>query len=154
MSEEKELSLYEVGIHFIPSLSVEEAQAEHEKIVSRIEKEGGSVKMNQLPEERALAYEMSKEISGKKNYYTTSYFGYVVVEMPTSLSEIITKELGSSKVVLRSLVIRLPKEALITRERKIPTSHKEEPKRGDEKKDTGPIDEETIDKTIDELVLE
>ena len=57
MSEEKELALYELSMHLIPSLSADDAQAEHEKIVARIEKEGGSVKMNQLPEDRALTYE-------------------------------------------------------------------------------------------------
>lgn len=154
MSEEKDLALYELSIHLIPSLSFDDAKAEHEKIVARIEKEGGSVKMNQLPEDRALAYEMCKEITGKKYYYNNAYFSFVVAEFSKELAVALSAECKNSKVVLRHLLISLPKEALIIRERRIPSSHKEETKKVDEKKTEGPIDEESIDKTIDQLVVE
>lgn len=154
MSEEKELALYELSMHLIPSLSADDAHAEHEKIVARIEKESGSVKMNQLPEDRALTYEMCKEITGKKHYYNNAYFSYVVAEMGKDLAVSLNSDCKNSKVVLRHLLIRLPKEALITRERRIPSSHKEDAKKTEDKKVEGPIDEESIDKTIDQLVVE
>lgn len=154
MSEDKELTLYEVSLHLIPSLSPEEAQAAHEKMVAQIEENGGSVKMNQLPADRELSYEMCKEIAGKKHYYKNAHFGFVVFESDKESAVALDKSLKESKIVLRHLFIKLPKEALIVRERKIPTSHKEEAKKLEEKKVDEPIDEVAIDKTIEELVVE
>jgi ribosomal protein S6 len=154
MSEDKELTLYELSIHLIPSLSSEEAQAAHEKMVAQIEGDGGSVKMNQLPVDYELSYEMCKEIAGKKHYYKNAHFGFVVFEGDKEKAVALDKSLKESKIVLRHLFIKLPKEALIKRERKIPTSHREDVKKVEEKKADEPIDEVAIDKTIDELVVE
>lgn len=151
--EEKEMNLYEVSFHLVSSLSSDEALAAHEKISALIGKAGGNIKTSQLPQERVLTYEMIKEAGGKKTYYTTSLFGFIIFEAPKEAAEEIGGKIKKEKHVLRHLLISLPKVALMPRERRIPTTHREEIKRVPETAPTK-VDEATIDKTIEELVIE
>ncbi len=152
-NDEKENRLYELGFHILATLSEEEALSKYKDTSVFIEKNGGEIKLSQNPQPRALAYEITRKGAGKKELFNSSFFGSIIFEIESSKIEELQKGIKKFDFVLRFLLIEVPKEVLSPKERHIPQSHREEVKRATEKKDS-PIDEATIDKAIEELVVE
>ncbi|MEK7567847.1 MAG: 30S ribosomal protein S6 [Patescibacteria group bacterium] len=152
---ESEVKLYELGIHLIPTLTEEEASAKLAEINAKIEKIGGVVKSSKNPESRPLAYEISKSGGGKKEKYESTFFTFIIFEMKIDEINAFQKWVNTIPERLRSIVIEVPKDILVPKERRIPQSHKEEIKRTTEPtKEAKPIDEAELDKTIEQLVIE
>ena len=152
-------SLYEVGFYVAPTVREEEATAELGDIIGYVEKKGGIMKSSQTPQLRSFSYEIEKIFSGKKRIFSEGYFGSAVFLIDRSETLDIEKHLKAMKNVLRYILIKIPKEALLPRERKIPISHREDVRKkiSEEKiplKTAPTMTEEELDKTIEELVVE
>lgn len=150
-----EKKLYELTFHILPTFSEVEVEEKANEISSLVEKIDGVLKLSQKPLPRALAYEIAKPGAGKKEFFDNSFFGSFVFEAETSKIESLQKGLKKLNFILRYLLIEVPKETLTPKERRIPQSHKEEAKRTDTPiADAKPINEEELDKTIEQLVIE
>ena len=149
--------LYEVGFHLVPSLNEEEVQKGFTHVTEAIAKNEGVLKTSHNPEMRPLAYPIIKKASGKKNTFTEAYFGYVVFEIEKENIGVFRGEIEKIPGMLRLLLVEISPEALLPRERRIPQTHREEPKCGSDAKVNPALPqmtEEELDKTIEQLVVE
>lgn len=151
-----EQSLYEVGFHFVPDVSEEEAAKLFAKVTDSIVGHGGDIKVSGAPALRDLAYALTKAGSGKRQSYQSAYFGFVNFILEKSSIAKVKKDLEKIPEVLRFLILEIPPVALLPRERRIPQTHREEPKTEEVKSEVLPDAnaEVALDKSIDELVIE
>ena len=115
---------------------------------------GASFIADEYPKMMELAYEMSRAIANKKQKFTNGYFGWVKFEMSREGIVAAKAELDKNESVIRFLITKTVRESTLTPKR---TYTKEGAKRKVATKSDEPaeaINEETIDKDIDALVLE
>ena len=109
-----------------------------------------------FPRLRVLAYPLSKVIGGSKKTFKEAYFGWIKFEADAEAVVEFKKEVEKLSNVLGFLIIKTVKENTLYGNKFAPKYEgkpkKEEEKRVEEPK--GPINEEEIDKTIEDLVIE
>lgn len=147
--------VYEVGFHVVPTVSDTELSSIVEKIRSEIEKGGAEIISEQFPEKMTLAYVIERSVSGKREKYSESYFGFI--KFATEREHIASVEgvLRGSKEILRYLLIETVREEITSR-RAIFTSDRLEgetikkPAQSPEES-KGPVSEEELEKSIEAL---
>lgn len=147
-----EARIYEAGLLLVPSLTPEQSDKSFADIKAFIEKNGGSFISEEIPTLRTLAYEMSKDAAGRRNYYTSAYFGWVKFEGPTELIKTLENHLALSTDILRSLIIKTVRENTLYSQRapKIEdTADAEGEKTADKEEKSADLE---MDKSIDSLV--
>jgi len=148
-------TIYEIGYNLIPIISEEEVAKEVGKIKEKINSLGGAVISDEYPNQIKLAYEMTKEIDNKNVRFNSAYFGWIKFELePEAVAEV-KKMVDSDLNVLRFIIIKT------VRENTIYTPKITKPARRPSSEDlvssgveSLPIDEEAVDKKIDELIDE
>lgn len=147
-----EARIYEAGLLLVPSLTPEQSDKSFADIKAFIEKNGGSFISEEVPTLRTLAYEMSKDVTGRRSYYTSAYFGWVKFEGPAELIKTLENHLALSVDVLRSLVIKTVRENTLYSQRALKiedTADAEGEKTADKEEKSAAIE---MDKSIDSLV--
>ncbi len=146
-------TIYEIGYNLIPTISEEGVAKEVGKIKEKITSLGGAVISDEYPNQIKLAYEMTKEIENKNVRFTSAYFGWIKFELePEAVAEV--KKMADSDLnVLRFIIIKT------VRENTMYTPKLAKPVRRPSSEDMAdvealPIDEEAVDKKIDELIDE
>jgi|GEM_PF-1291181 len=157
--KESERDFYEVGLLMVPTMTEEEATATLSKMITSLEKQGGVIKQTVTPATRPLTYDMTQVVGSKRSTWSTAYFTSVTFEYDVDLVKALELSLKEDTSIIRSLVIAVPTEAFTPRERRIPASHKEEVKTDAVNVSavaapTLPLNEEELDKTIENLVIE
>ena len=148
--------VYEISFLILPTVAEEKLGDEVAVLQKAIEAGEGTVISESFPAMRDLEYTMQKYIDTKKTSFDTSYFGWIKFEAEPSMAADLKKDADEHPHVLRYLIVKTVKEStLLTKpaereERKETTGDKG--KKEVEKK--GDINEETIDETIEELVIE
>ena len=157
-SEESEPQLYELGYHFLPTLTEETIPEEVGKLKDRIEKHGGIAVSDQMPRMLTLAYSISKVISEKRKYFDTALFGWIKFRMtPAGILEF-EKELRQNKNILRFILMKTTQEKAMSPKKMVFLKQKRAPrlKRPLEKKKepTKVLSEAELDKAVEELIVE
>lgn len=159
--------VYELGFHFVPTISEDDAAVQFSHLKSIIEKREGTFIAEEAPTLINLAYELTKTVKAVKGHYNNAYFGWVKFEVsPESIPEI-EKDVKAFEPILRYLLISTVRESTLA-----PTTSKEG-KKGKDKDSEGndiaadavateevvapaetlaSVDEAEIDKSIDQLV--
>ncbi len=104
------IRVYELGFHFVPTVSEDEIAVQFSHLKSLIEKKGGSFVAEGTPTLMDLAYEMSKTVKAQKKRYNSAYFGWVKFEMNPDEIAGLEKEVKAFEPVLRYLLITTVKE--------------------------------------------
>lgn len=148
-------TIYEIGYNLIPTISEEEVAKEVGKIKEHITNLGGLVISDEYPNQIKLAYEMTKEIDNKNVRFNSAYFGWIKFEMnPESVAEIKKMADGGANF-LRHIIIKTVRENTIyTPKITKPTRRPSSDDMASSDSVALPIDEEAVDKKIDELVEE
>lgn len=174
MSRKKtETNKYEISFLVSPLLTVEDANKLFETIKSTISKNEGQIISELLPAVLPLAYKISKVVNHKRSSFSESYFTAVQAEMSPEAAETVRAEIKKEEDILRFMFITLDKTAEPLSEAKRPTiksrsenkttdsemagvENNNEDETGPEvkTKEPEPINEEEIDKKIDDLVAE
>jgi ribosomal protein S6 len=99
---------------------------------------------------------MSKEIETRKQKFDQAYFGWVKFEIESSVIPEIKNALNANINILRSLVVKTVREntmsyTKVSMKKSAEKTPEEEGKTEAEVK--GPVNEDEIDKSIDELVI-
>lgn len=144
--------IYEVGFNIIPSVSEEELPSLVTKITGAIETNGGKVINTESPRLKNLAYPMAKAGSGKKTYFESAYLGSVYFELSPEKISLVKKAMDAINDVLRFIILDIPVDALVAREKKIIIRDTIKPTVKEES--SAPISEEEVDKAIEELIVE
>lgn len=155
MEKESKMTVYEVGYLLIPTIAEENVGGEVTSLKDMLSTNGAQFISDEYPKMIELAYQMSRDIANKKNKFTTGYFGWVKFELPTENALTVKGNLDKNESIIRYLMIKTVRESTMSTKR---TYTKDSAKRRTsataEVKPAEPIDEETIDKDIDALVLE
>ncbi len=136
--------LYELSYLLVSTVPEDKISEEVATIKSAIESAGGTIETSADPSLRDLAYPMSLSKEHKKTTYTAGYFGWMVFSAESDIVKRIEKALDAHERVLRFLLINRPPMAAASTKAKAPGVG---PRK--EKKE---VNEEDIDKSIDEMV--
>ena len=77
IEREERLKVYELGFHFVPTLSEDDVTVKFSELKSFVEKLGGEFISEDAPKPIGLAYEISKTLKGQKKWYKNAYFGWI-----------------------------------------------------------------------------
>jgi len=146
-------SIYEVGYIMVPSIPEENLGGEVSSFKDGLAEMGATFISDEYPKMIELAYEMSRSIQNKKQKFSYGYFGWVKFECSTVAGKIIKDALDKNEKLVRYLMIKTVRESTMSTKR--PYGNKDGYKRrvATKVEESQPINEETIDKEIDALVV-
>jgi ribosomal protein S6 len=154
VQDDARLCVYEVGYLMVPTIA-EESLGEEVTLLKDFFTANGAVFISdEYPKMMELAYEMTRSINNKKQKFNTSYFGWVKFECTTEQGKIIKEALDKNEKLIRYLMIKTVRENTMSVKR--PYGKPDGARRRQTPKaveDKGPINEETIDKEIEALVV-
>jgi ribosomal protein S6 len=153
--KESKGGVYEVGYIMVPTIAEENLGAEVTLFKDTLAGQGAVFISDEYPKMLELAYEMSRSIDNKKQKFSYGYFGWVKFECTASCAKVIKDMLDKNEKLIRYLLIKTVRENTMSVKRSY-----SRPEGG--KKKVAPkteevveqIDESTIDKEIDALVVE
>ena len=153
--EDVPTNVYEVGFHVVSSVPEEEVGARVAHVHDVIEKYGGVIISEEFPKAMELAFPMVKVVSNQRKTYTSSYFGWVKFEGPTSSAPAVKKDLDADDKMLRFIIVKTVKENTLMPKKLIAQAGRQDDReertaRKEEKEKPAMTDAE-LDKTIDEL---
>ena len=149
--------VYELGYLLVPTLPEEKLAEEVSKIKSEIESKGGIFISEEFPSLKTLTYKMSKVIETRKQKFEQAYFGWVKCEIDAEAIPELKSIFNLNANILRFILIKTVRESTLSFP-KISSMKKPDQKAPDEGKVSevvakGPVNEEEIDKSIEELVI-
>lgn len=151
-AKEAKQSVYEVGYIMVPTIAEENLGGEVTSFKDTLTEQGVSFISDEYPKMMELAYEMSRSIANKKQKFSYGYFGWVKFECTTAQAKVIKEWLDKNETLVRYLMIKTVRESTMSSKR--PYGKTDGAKRRTPRtEETGPINEETIDKEIDALVV-
>ena len=106
MSEENNDRFYEIGFLFTPTTPEVEVEKEVATLKSIIEKEGGAVHSESIPEFIDLAYTMEKTVGSKKSKYSQGYFGWIKFTIDPSAIAPISKAFDGNLALIRYILVK------------------------------------------------
>lgn len=154
-SEEKEIrtSVYEVGYLMVPTIAEESLGGEVTLFKDMFTENGAIFISDEYPKLIELAYEMSRSINNKKQKFSYGYFGWVKFECSTSSAKIIKAILDKDEKLVRFLMIKTVRENTMSVKRSYGKQDGVKRRPAQKTEEAEVINEETIDKEIDALVV-
>lgn len=159
--DKSEAGVYELGLHFVPTLGEEDLMLRVEEIKKSIADLGGVIIAEGTPEHIALAYTMRKQMRGKWERFDDAYFSWIKFEITPEHAAIIKEQAQHNEHLLRFLLVTTVREetfvpySLRKDELFAPVETEssviEKPKSEEETKGEKPNEVE-LDKHIDELI--
>ncbi len=150
--KEGKVGIYEVGYIMVPTIAEENLGGEVTSFKDMFASHGVTFISDEYPKMMELAYEMSRSIANKKQKFSYGYFGWVKFECTTDQAKVIKNILDKEEKLVRYLMIKTVRESTMSSKR--PYGKTDGAKRRTTKsEESGPINEEVIDKEIDALVV-
>ncbi len=158
-----ETRVYELGYHLVPSFTEEELPAEVAAVRARIEAHGGIFIADEFPRSTALTYTIFRSSGGKRERFSSSYFGWFKFEMDPGEAAKLKEELRTERRIIRFIVVKTVRENTIVPKRLLTTEKEENDAlrkkeisapREAEKSTGSPVSDEELDKTIEGLVVQ
>lgn len=141
--KEKDLQIYELGFHILPSVSESDLPEAFSKLKSVIIENGGAVISEGFPRTRSLSYPISA--------CNKAYFGWIKFEAPKENIKKIEQIIKNDSQMLRFILVKTVKENTIHYFKFSAEPEKDE--REPVKQEVKEINQEEIDKSIEELVI-
>ena len=153
--KESKGGVYEVGYIMVPTIAEENLGAEVTEFKDTLTKEGAVFISEEYPKMLELAYEMSRSINNKKQKFSYGYFGWVKFECTTVQAKVIKDMLDKNEKLVRYLLIKTVRESTMSSRRSFNRPDGAKRKVAPKAEEVAEqIDETTIDKEIDALVVE
>ncbi len=112
--DHKAEAVYELGYLVLPSVPEDNLASVVSTIVSTIEKAGGKTLDSENPFIQGLAYSMSKTVGARKYVVDEAYIGWMKFEAEPSMIEEIKIAVEKMEEILRTLLIKAPRETTFT----------------------------------------
>lgn len=159
--------VYEIGYWLVPLIAEEGVPAKVEEVKDMLTKFGAALVSEEAPKMQAIAYNIKKVIKDERHTFSNGYFGWVKFEVDGENAVAISKWFKENDAIIRHLMIttvredtRAPKKLQTARGEGEPTTKpgvgaagaKKNTQEGE--KPAEPMNEEELDKTIEELVVE
>jgi len=150
---EARLGVYEVGYLMLPSIP-EENLGEEVTLFKDMFIENGAVFISdEYPKLIELAYEMTRSINNKKQKFSYGYFGWVKFECSTATAKIIKNILDKNEKLVRYLMVKTVRENTMSVKRSYSKQDGARRRPAPKTEEAEVINEETIDKEIEALVV-
>ncbi len=147
-------SIYEVGYIMVPSIPEENLGGEVSSFKDSLSDMGATFISDEYPKMIELAYEMSRSVANKRQKFTYGYFGWVKFECNTKNGKAIKESLDKNEKLVRYLMIKTVRESTMSTKRAYGNNKDGFKRRATVRtEETLPINEETIDKEIEALVV-
>jgi ribosomal protein S6 len=150
---EPNMGIYEVGYLMVPSIAEENLGGEVTSFKDALTEKGAVFISDEYPKMIELAYEMSRSIANKKQKFSYGYFGWVKFESSRTQAKVIKDYLDKNETLIRYLMIKTVRESTMSAKRPYGKTDSNVKRRTVTKAESGPINEEVIDKEIDALVV-
>lgn len=149
--------IYEVGFHLVPTLDEAAVAAFVESLRAEITKGGAEMISQGEAEKMTLAYTVERAVTGKREKYNESFFGWVKFATERENIPGLESFLRDNKAVLRFLLIETVREDVtVTPRRAVFSSDRLEgetiKKPAAQPEEKAVVSEEELDKSIDALV--
>ena len=156
MENEKESrgQVYEVGYLMVPSIAEENLGGEVTSFKDSLTDLGAVIISDEYPKMMELAYEMSRSIANKKQKFTYGYFGWVKFESTSEGAITIKDALDKNEKLIRYLLIKTVRENTMSQKRVYNRPEGGRRRMTPKPEEAMPIDEATIDKDIEALMVE
>jgi len=153
--EKKEirLSVYEVGYIMLPTIAEENLGGEVTSFKDMFLEKGVAFISDEYPKLIELAYEMSRSINNKKQKFSYGYFGWVKFECNTDQAKVIKDILDKNEKLVRYIMIKTIRENTMSVKRTYNRQDGNKRRYTPKVEEVEKINEETIDKEIDALVV-
>ena len=151
--KEIKLGVYEVGYLMVPTIAEENLGGEVAVFKDIFTENGAVFISDEYPKLIELAYEMSRSIENKKQKFSYGYFGWVKFECTTDQAKVIKSILDKNEKLVRFLMIKTVRENTMSVKRSYSKQDGYKRQHTQKAKEEAPINEETIDKEIDALVV-
>jgi ribosomal protein S6 len=155
-SAEDSRPVYEVGFHVVPTVEEGNVGGVVEAIRAELAKGNAEIITEQFPQKIALAYTIERAAAGKREKYSSAYFGAIKFAIDREHIPALEAMLRGNKQILRHLLIETVREEATVSRRAVfasnrlegetikkPTAAPETPKE---------VSEEELQKSIDALV--
>src|SRR5665213_445226 len=103
--KQEKKTTYEVGFHLIPTLSEAQVAEALEAVRAVLVKEGAEALGEQAPERMTLAYRIERSISGKREKYTESYFGWIKFTAERGVIPVLSAAYTNTHNILRFIIV-------------------------------------------------
>ncbi len=152
-----EPQVYEIGYHFLPTLSDEAVQTAVKDLTNFLQGQGAQFVGEKLPQKIDLAYPIEKRVSGQRTPFSSAYFGWVAFEIEPRATHTVKQFMDTNQNILRYLLVSTTKDevtAVMEGKVLIPTAVASTeaiaaPKRAEEQ--AGPVSEEALSKALESL---
>lgn len=154
-AEEKKLPVYELVYHLLPTLSEGEGAGEAEALKGLIGECGATILSEEALKRVPLAYAMVKSVSGKLTRFDSALMGSLRLEATPEAAHALKTALHARPAILRFILVHTvrelptPKRAVL---REISTKTFE--RKVVKEEATGPVSEEALEKSLEEMVGE
>ena len=146
--------VYEVGYLLVPSIPEEGLGGEVSKLKDSLINLGASIISDDYPKMMELAYEMTRSVDNKNQKFSYGYFGWVKFSIDVEEIMKVKKELDKNEKIIRHLLIKTIRENTMSQRRTYNRSEGFRRKVAPKIEESLPINEETIDKEIEALMVE
>jgi len=147
-------TIYEVGYIMVPSIPDENLGGEVTALKDSLAGLGATFISDEYPKMLELAYEMARSINNKKQKFSYGYFGWVKFECSTINARLIKDLLDKNEKLVRYLMIKTIRGSTMSTKRAYGNKDGFKRRPIHKREESLPINEETIDKEIDALVVE
>ena len=147
-------SIYEVGYIMVPSIPDENLGGEVTNFKDSLSDMGATFISDEYPKMLELAYEMTRSIANKKQKFSYGYFGWVKFECSTLNGKVIKDALDKNEKLVRYLMIKTVRGNTMSTKRAYGNKDGFKRRSTPKAEESLPINEETIDKEIEALVVE
>ncbi len=110
LEREERLKVYELGFHFVPTLSEDDVTVKFSELKSFVEKLGGEFISEDAPKPIDLAYDISKTVKAQKKWYKNAYFGWIKFTLEPEGIAALEKEIKLFEPMLRYMLISTVRE--------------------------------------------
>lgn len=146
-------SIYEVGYIMLPSIPEENLGGDVTVFKDSLAEMGATFISDEYPKMMELAYEMSRSIANKKQKFSYGYFGWVKFECGAESARVIKDSLDKNEKLVRFLMIKTIRGNTMSTKRAYGKQDGFKRRSTPKSEESLPINEETIDKEIDALVV-
>ena len=147
-------SVYEVGYIMVPTIAEENLGGEVTAFKDMLTEHGATFISDEHPKMMELSYEMSRSIANKRQKFSYGYFGWVKFECTPVQAKVVKDILDKNEKLVRYLLIKTVRENTMSPKRPYGKTEGGMRRKFTPKEEvSGPINEETIDKEIDALVV-
>lgn len=116
MPANEDKTLYEVGLHLVPTIAEEGSEKEFNTIKKLIETHNGEVVSESKPAFLKLAYTIVKSVDSKNYKYDTAFFGWVKFNATGADILELQSELDLNGNIVRYMILKTTKDANISSE--------------------------------------